>query len=100
MDVSVQMRKNFRKKGPGPLIINLLSRILKKIDYSIKMSNPTQTSGALGSKNSEPTCFKKGDVVWAKVRGYSWWPAKISEVQRASERERKYKVDFIGDNTH
>ena len=21
--------------------------------------------------------FKKGDIVWAKVRGYSWWPAKV-----------------------
>lgn len=22
--------------------------------------------------------FKKNDIVWAKVRGYSWWPAKVS----------------------
>jgi hypothetical protein len=21
--------------------------------------------------------YKKGDIVWAKVRGYSWWPAKV-----------------------
>ena len=43
--------------------------------------------------------FKKGDMVWAKVRGYSWWPAKIGDIQRASG-EKKFRVDFIGDNTH
>ena len=38
-------------------------------------------------------------MVWAKVRGYSWWPAKIGDIQRGSG-EKKYRVDFIGDNTH
>ncbi len=22
--------------------------------------------------------FKIDDIVWAKVKGYSWWPAKVS----------------------
>jgi len=26
----------------------------------------------------EPNMFKRNDIVWAKVRGYSWWPAKVS----------------------
>lgn len=21
--------------------------------------------------------FREGEIVWAKVRGYSWWPAKV-----------------------
>lgn len=46
-----------------------------------------------------PNDFRKGDMVWAKVRGYSWWPAKIGDIQRGSG-EKKYRVDFIGDNTH
>ncbi|CDW91131.1 pwwp domain containing protein [Stylonychia lemnae] len=48
----------------------------------------------------EPTMFKRNDIVWAKVRGYSWWPAKIGEVIKLNDKERKYRVDFIGDNTH
>jgi hypothetical protein len=22
--------------------------------------------------------FKVGDIVWAKVKGWAWWPAKVS----------------------
>ena len=48
--------------------------------------------------------FRKGDIVWAKVKGYSWWPAKIREVigdaAKKQARERKYIVDFIGDCTY
>ena len=37
--------------------------------------------------------------MWAKVRGYSWWPARVGDVMKDS-KDRKYRVDFIGDNTH
>lgn len=53
-------------------------------------------SGRGGSQGQD---FKRGDLVWAKVRGYSWWPAKIGDVLR-DKSDRKYRVDFIGDNTH
>jgi len=29
-------------------------------------------------QDKEPNTFKRNDIVWAKVRGYSWWPAKVS----------------------
>ena len=48
--------------------------------------------------------FRKGDIVWAKVKGYSWWPAKIRDVfhdqQKKLFKARKYIVDFIGDSTY
>jgi len=56
-----------------------------------------------GSGSASAHCdFKRADIVWAKVRGYSWWPAKIGEVikEKSDRSERKYRVDFIGDNTH
>jgi len=58
-------------------------------------------SGQVGSGRggSQGQDFKRGDLVWAKVRGYSWWPARIGDVLR-DKSERKYRVDFIGDNTH
>jgi len=58
-------------------------------------------SRLVGSSNhlACPHDFKRGDLVWAKVRGYSWWPANIGDVIKVA-KERKYRVDFIGDNTH
>ena len=49
--------------------------------------------------NNSQSDFKRGDIVWAKVRGYSWWPARIGDIIKES-KDRKYRVDFIGDNTH
>lgn len=42
------------------------------------MSNPGQGLGGQTTRTNEQTHFKRGDIVWAKVRGYSWWPAKVS----------------------
>lgn len=50
--------------------------------------------------------FKKGDVVWAKVKGYPWWPGEIRHItikQAKTEPKDKqtiYRINFIGDNTH
>ena len=38
--------------------------------------------------------LKLGDVVWAKVSGYPYWPGVISSVDG-----RNVTVHFIGDNT-
>lgn len=57
----------------------------------------TRGSSAGGTNSSND--FKRGDLVWGKVRGYSWWPAIIGEIIKES-KDRKYRVDFIGDNTH
>lgn len=43
--------------------------------------------------------FKVGDVVWAKVQGYPWWPGMVSELPNKIN-ENKYKIDFINDTTH
>ena len=50
--------------------------------------------------------FKKGDIVWAKVRGFPWWPGVIRRIivlknnKSDSSEEKKYVIDFIGDNSH
>lgn len=43
--------------------------------------------------------FFIGEVVWAKIRGYPWWPAIVKKAM-ADPKENKYMVYFIGDNTH
>lgn len=43
--------------------------------------------------------FTVGEIIWAKIRGYPWWPAIITGTED-EQREKKYAVSFIGDNTH
>ena len=45
------------------------------------------------------TSFNVGEVIWAKIRGYPWWPAMITGTED-DNREKKYAISFIGDNTH
>jgi hypothetical protein len=50
--------------------------------------------------------FRKGEVVWAKVRGFPWWPGVIRNISQRigkgenNEREMKIMVNFVGDNSH
>ena len=53
--------------------------------------------------------FKKGEVVWAKVRGFPWWPAVVKSTnlkitkQNDDDKENRQTlvlVYFVGDNTH
>lgn len=44
--------------------------------------------------------LREGDIVWAKVRGHSWWPARLIEVvQHSATHKDSARVEFIGDNT-
>ena len=43
--------------------------------------------------------FTVDEIVWGKIKGYPWWPAKITEIEE-DNKEKKYKVNFIGNNRH
>ena len=52
-------------------------------------------------EEEEPVKFKCNEIVWAKVKGHSWWPALVGNVtsEKPRRKERKYLVHFIGDDT-
>ena len=43
--------------------------------------------------------FTVDEIVWGKIKGYPWWPAMITEIEE-DNKEKKYKVNFIGNNRH
>ena len=38
--------------------------------------------------------FIVGEVIWAKIRGYPWWPAQITGTNDDNAREKKYSISF------
>lgn len=50
--------------------------------------------------------YEPNQVVWAKIRGYPWWPSVVKFTQVAtiesplsSNADYRYAVNFIGENT-
>lgn len=44
--------------------------------------------------------FTVGQIVWAKVTGYPWWPAKITQLSASSTiGQQQYRVDFLNDHS-
>jgi hypothetical protein len=52
--------------------------------------------------------FRKGEIVWAKVRGFPWWPAIVRSLNFSTRREEEGNpereitavVYFVGDDSH
>ena len=45
-------------------------------------------------------------MIWAKIKGYSWWPGYITDIDDGdsdsdeANREVRFTVNFIGENSH
>ena len=51
---------------------------------------------------------KEKDIVWAKIKGYPWWPGTIRNIfcyqtqnsYKGISKRKKYIIDFIGNKSH
>ena len=51
---------------------------------------------------------KEKDIVWAKVKGYPWWPGTIRNISchpnslnyKGISKKKTYIIDFIGNKSH
>ena len=50
--------------------------------------------------------YKENDIVWAKVKGYPWWPSLISQISYKSSttlgktsKEKIYTIELIGEKS-
>ena len=41
--------------------------------------------------------LKQNDVVWAKIKGFPWWPGVIGSIGRSKDLSFDYLVNFLGD---
>ena len=45
--------------------------------------------------------YHQGDLVWAKIKGCSWWPASFSRTEKGRNgSEPQALVNFVGESTH
>ena len=56
--------------------------------------------------NEDSGNVKKGDIVWAKVKGFPWWPGEVKRVSRGggddnnTNHQKMITVNFIGHKSH
>lgn len=43
--------------------------------------------------------FKKNDILWAKLKGFPWWPGKINSIKSTSSNQHTITIEFYGDKT-
>ena len=58
-------------------------------------------------ENEDKIDYKEKDIVWAKVKGYPWWPSIINHIsyrniQTKGEniKEKLYSIEFIGEKNN
>lgn len=44
--------------------------------------------------------MKQNDVVWAKIKGFPWWPGVISSISKSKDQNVESHVNFLGDFTY
>jgi len=45
--------------------------------------------------------YKKDEVVWAKIRGFPWWPAVVAAAEDEEDEDNsQVLINFIGENSH
>ena len=56
---------------------------------------------------SENEDYKEKDIVWAKIKGYQWWPSLISQISFTqqttlgkTQKEKIYTIELIGEKTN
>ena len=49
------------------------------------------------------TSFLKGEIVWAKVEGFPWWPGQIKKILHVNDEQfpkKLYQINFIGHSSY
>ena len=61
----------------------------------------------IDGEKEDNTEYKEKDIVWAKVKGYPWWPSIITHISfrnnQANEeniKEKIYTIEFIGEKNN
>lgn len=75
-------------------IINFLSQI----DVSYPQLNHTVSSGFSQPETAE---YGIGQLIWGRLKGYDWWPARVvsfHEAQKAPASPGNHWVKWFGDN--
>lgn len=43
--------------------------------------------------------FKKNEIIWAKLKGFPWWPGKINSIKSTCSNQHTIMIEFFGDKT-
>ncbi|XP_036803165.1 DNA (cytosine-5)-methyltransferase 3B isoform X1 [Oncorhynchus mykiss] len=91
--------------GPGPLVsVVPESPSLELLEQDSKDSAQSTSSTSLASNTTEPACqpeykdnkgFGIGELVWGKIKGFSWWPGIVVTWRATGKRQATHGMRWL-----
>uniref|UniRef100_A0A8C7RYI5 DNA (cytosine-5-)-methyltransferase n=1 Tax=Oncorhynchus mykiss TaxID=8022 RepID=A0A8C7RYI5_ONCMY len=98
-------RQNKLDVGPGPLVsVVPESPSLELLEQDSKDSAQSTSSTSLASNTTEPACqpeykdnkgFGIGELVWGKIKGFSWWPGIVVTWRATGKRQATHGMRWL-----
>uniref|UniRef100_A0A8C8I1B6 DNA (cytosine-5-)-methyltransferase n=1 Tax=Oncorhynchus tshawytscha TaxID=74940 RepID=A0A8C8I1B6_ONCTS len=95
-----------RDVGPGPLVsvVPESPGPLELLEQDSKDSAQSTSSTSLASNTTEPACqpeykdnkgFGIGELVWGKIKGFSWWPGIVVTWRATGKRQATHGMRWL-----
>uniref|UniRef100_A0A8C8JMR7 DNA (cytosine-5-)-methyltransferase n=1 Tax=Oncorhynchus tshawytscha TaxID=74940 RepID=A0A8C8JMR7_ONCTS len=99
-------RQNKLDVGPGPLVsvVPESPGPLELLEQDSKDSAQSTSSTSLASNTTEPACqpeykdnkgFGIGELVWGKIKGFSWWPGIVVTWRATGKRQATHGMRWL-----
>ncbi|XP_031572916.1 DNA (cytosine-5)-methyltransferase 3A-like [Actinia tenebrosa] len=90
-----------KKRKPKSQTKTLETAKKQKVDVPVQKNDGFAIPDECSIKVEAPVSFSTGDLVWAKLKGFDWWPGKVVsylEARRSAPNPGSHWIKWFGDS--